>query len=712
MKEVIIITLNERSKQILMKLINSNEPVKISDLAKIFNVSNRTIRYDLDAIDEFLKYNSLPQLIRKPNVGVKFSELLEHKNKVLFLFDSLTPYYYNLSQQERVNIILSELIQQRDYITINNLADKLMVSRSTVINDLKNVRKWLIEHGLQLKSAPKYGIKVVGDEKQLRRAAIELLTEAIDIDKALDIVKSPIYIRSSMGIDKQITKLFEDIDIPYIENCIQIAEKELETVFSDAAFSGLVVHIAIAIKRIQLGKDIIMPKEELKALEITKEFAVASNIAKMLEDHFKISIPLDEIGYITVHLLGSNVSKTRPYPNENWVEYQLLTEKIIINVTNKIHQDLSGDRQLFEGLLDHLRPTVYRLKHGLKLKNPILDEIKANYKELFEIVKESLKPLEDYTGKALNDEEIGYFTIHFGAAIERLKVTRATKPNILVVCGTGIGTAKLLSSRLQSVFDVNIVDTVAYHQVKEILREKDVDLIVSTVPIQDERIKTIEVNPLLTEKDIELLKDLVIKPKVQGTVIDDLIKIIEKHCVIESREKLIEDLSKFLNVASYENTRGVAKPVLKDLLTKDTIKLNVEAKDWEEAVKIGGELLVKNGFAEPQYVDAMINTVKEIGPYIVIAPGIAMPHARPEAGAKKIGMSLITLKNSVNFGNKENDPVKIVVSLCAIDHSSHLKALSELVELLGDEKFVTILTKAQRKEEVLGYIEEIRELRE
>ncbi|HBT50108.1 MAG TPA: PTS mannitol transporter subunit IIBC, partial [Caldanaerobacter subterraneus] len=137
------------------------------------------------------------------------------------------------------------------------------------------------------------------------------------------------------------------------------------------------------------------------------------------------------------------------------------------------------------------------------------------------------------------------------------------------------------------------------------------------------------------------------------------------------------------------------------LLTKDTIKLNVEAKDWEEAVRIGGELLVKNGFAEPQYVEAMINTVKEMGPYIVIAPGIAMPHARPEAGARKIGMSLITLKNPVNFGNKENDPVKIVVSLCAIDHSSHLKALSELVELLGDEEFVEAVLNANDVDRVL-----------
>jgi len=100
----------------------------------------------------------------------------------------------------------------------------------------------------------------------------------------------------------------------------------------------------------------------------------------------------------------------------------------------------------------------------------------------------------------------------------------------------------------------------------------------------------------------------------------------------------------------------------------------------------------------------MINTVKEIGPYIVIAPGIAMPHARPEAGAKKIGMSLITLKTPVNFGNKENDPVKIVVCLSAIDHSTHLKALSELAGLLGDEESVNKIKLADEPKTICNLL--------
>lgn len=128
--------------------------------------------------------------------------------------------------------------------------------------------------------------------------------------------------------------------------------------------------------------------------------------------------------------------------------------------------------------------------------------------------------------------------------------------------------------------------------------------------------------------------------------------------------------------------------MLKNLLTTEVIRLNVEVKDWEEAVRIGGALLERAGAIEHRYIDAMIEVIRKIGPYVVIAPGIALPHARPEDGAKKVGISLITLRKPVDFGNKENDPVKIAICLSAIDQSKHVKALSELAELLEDKENV------------------------
>ena len=154
-----------------------------------------------------------------------------------------------------------------------------------------------------------------------------------------------------------------------------------------------------------------------------------------------------------------------------------------------------------------------------------------------------------------------------------------------------------------------------------------------------------------------------------------------------------------------KNVDGDGKPVLRDIISKETIKLNVEVKDWEEAVRIGGELLVNAGAAQGKYIDSMVEAVKEVGPYIVILEGIAMPHARPEKGALKIGMSIVTLKNPIEFGNEENDPVRLVVSFCAIDAESHLKALSQLMVLLEDEKAINKIINSNDIDEVIEIIE-------
>lgn len=144
--------------------------------------------------------------------------------------------------------------------------------------------------------------------------------------------------------------------------------------------------------------------------------------------------------------------------------------------------------------------------------------------------------------------------------------------------------------------------------------------------------------------------------------------------------------------------------MLKDIIDRKSIKLNVEVKDWEEAVRVGGQLLVQSGAAEERYVDAMVDIVKEVGPYIVILDGIAMPHARPEDGAKRVGMSIVTLKPSIEFNNEENDPVRLVISLCAIDSKSHLKALSQLMGLLEDRDAIEKILISKDVDEVYEVI--------
>ena len=160
--------LNERCVQIVLNLANNKNSIKISEIAKEYNVSNRTVRYDLDSIDQYLEENNLHKIERKPNVGIILIANIEEKRKLLQRLKTINEYNYVLSPDERKNLILSELIQQSGYITINQLADEIMVSRGTLIRDLSNVRQWLEDNALELKSVSKHGIRIAGDEKNLR----------------------------------------------------------------------------------------------------------------------------------------------------------------------------------------------------------------------------------------------------------------------------------------------------------------------------------------------------------------------------------------------------------------------------------------------------------------------------------------------------------------------------------------------------------------
>jgi len=131
-----------------------------------------------------------------------------------------------------------------------------------------------------------------------------------------------------------------------------------------------------------------------------------------------------------------------------------------------------------------------------------------------------------------------------------------------------------------------------------------------------------------------------------------------------------------------------------------TIRANVKVKNWQEAVQKSGELLVAAELVEPRYINAMIETAKELGPYCVIAPGIAIPHARPEMGVLETGYSAITLAEPVEFGNHDNDPVFLVLAFCALDHDSHIKTLTLMANAISLEGFIEQAKKAVNEVEL------------
>ena len=147
--------------------------------------------------------------------------------------------------------------------------------------------------------------------------------------------------------------------------------------------------------------------------------------------------------------------------------------------------------------------------------------------------------------------------------------------------------------------------------------------------------------------------------------------------------------------------------MIQDVLTLDTVRARVDAKDWEEAVRTAGDLLYRKGVVEERYIDHMVQIVKEIGPYIVLIKGVALAHARPEDGAKAIGLSLVTLNKPICFGNKENDPVNLVFALSAVDNSSHLDLIREMALVFENEQELEQLANCETEEEMLTIIRKV-----
>ena len=182
--------------------------------------------------------------------------------------------------------------------------------------------------------------------------------------------------------------------------------------------------------------------------------------------------------------------------------------------------------------------------------------------------------------------------------------------------------------------------------------------------------------------------------------------LIQRNAQVFNEGELKISIEELIHRWTAESEQRMKTPGLMDLLKEPLIELDSSAKDWRTAVRVAGNLLLKEQCIEKRYIDHMIESVEEIGPYIVIYEGIAMPHARIQDGVNRLGISFVRLEEPVCFGNPENDPVDLVFALCTIDKSSHIQAVTELGTLCTDPMVLQQLRTAETKQEILSIINE------
>ncbi|WP_017471257.1 BglG family transcription antiterminator [Amphibacillus jilinensis] len=498
--------MNSRAIKILRELLASDQPITSDYLAHILDVTSRTVRDDIKALNHSLHMHGAKI---KSTRGTGYELLInDDQNFRHYLNQSLN----HVSQEQalldspdaRIRYLVKRFLLAERYLKLDDLCDEMHISKSTIQSDLRSVKKMLEKHDIYLDKKPNYGLKAIGNEVKLRFAMSEYIFDRSETG-------SKTIWRDQLSTIADADK--EQLDKVWSVIINQIKENHIS--LADIAINNLYIHIAIAYKRIKSGHQVSLINQEFDEITKQKEYRVAHHIVRAAEEIFMVKFPPEEIAYIAIHLLGTKmVSQTNMSEAEleNIMEkqIQIMTTKILDALEAKMHLGIRHDKELLIGLGLHLKPAINRYKYGMNVRNPMLQDIKLNYPLAFEAGIIAGIVLEQEMDVSIDENEIGYIALHIGAAIERKKM-QSSPMCCYIVCASGLGSAHLIKYKLKAVFGsrIEVMGTTEYYKLKQIPFDKT-DFIVSSVPInEDLPVPVIDVNAILSDKDIAKIEAFV-----------------------------------------------------------------------------------------------------------------------------------------------------------------------------------------------------------
>ena len=685
--------MNKRSREILSTLIQKKEygqAAYMKELAEQFGVSTRTIRNDLEQINEFLNKNKLSGVSLGKQGVIETGKDMERARQYLFQDDF---YSYKLEKHERKMFMATLLICERDYRTLSNLADCMYVSRSTVVQDLDGLKAFFKKHKLYVASHSNKGLILEGEEKNKRLLLLSMIKSNESVYR-----EAPVFERLICSLKEECRVDMEDLKT--MEKVINLAEHFSGRFLTDTSFTNLKYFLVLSLYRMRLKK---YAEQDSKK---NSKYEMAGYILKQLSDFAGIEVMEEEIKFLG-RILNEMRYIKKTTSNQEIVKMQVITRTFIEHVSIDIDLNLQGDYIFYENLINHLE-SMFSSAIQDNTVNSVVIEVLERYPKIQEAVQNNVSVLEEYIGRKLNEVEISYIVVHICAAMERNK-NSTERYSVILVCNGGIGTSQLLLARLKKYFNFDVADIIPAHDLKN-ADINEADVILSTVAL-DTDMEYIQVDPLLNDEDcINVGKKLsrlkgshkaISRPKVKEKPEAVHMKRIKEILAADTPpEQMVFQIEEVVNEFCHKE---VSMPLLA-MLPSEAVRLNVSCESWQEAVRQSAQYLLRNGCIEERYISSMIENVEKNGPYILVAPGFALPHEALNAGAKKVGMSLIRLAEPVVFGKPEFDPVEWVCCLSAINKETHLKAMFHLVNLFHNQKFRDEIRDAGSGEEVYNAI--------
>ena len=653
--------LDYKDNYLLNLLISSDYVLTISDIEKLLGVSQRSAYYSISKINDYLDLEGLPRLVNKRNKGIIIDPLIKEK-----LADSLSDTLgelYVCTGSERIVLEILLLLSKKEYKNISYFEDLFQVSRNTIVNDIKEIRKVLSTYNLSLDYDTNNGYIVVGLPITKRSVILNLIS---NYEYLVKIKSFDLYTDEVVNETMDVLKILEtELNIKYVSTTL------------------VYLSMLISIVKVNELDPIILEDKDKFIVEDSLEYKA---VKKIVGDF----VNEEEYYYLALHLLGLRINFSKEYELQDDDYVKEIVDFIINEFTKSTLIYFDDDSELYNHLYTHMKQAMFRFKYGIIYQNELKEQILENYPQVSQVTKTICKKLEKKIGYPIGDDDVTFIAMHFGGFLKRAE-RDIVRPTVLLVCLNGVATSKLLRKELEYLLgDIDIIDAVRLDEVDQF--KDDVEYIISTVPIKDRKTKkkTLIVNPILTDTDKANIVSFmgIVDPtkneqELCENLLHDIVDYIPKSKIDEVRKIILNRIStKKKSIVKNERKKQY---MLKDLITSDMIMFKQNVATWQDAIKESAQPLLESDKIEPRYIDKVISNVNELGPYIVIAPNIAISHARPEDGAKDLGMSVLILDEPVYFSAKNDRPVRIVITLVAPDNEKHLLALQQLSQLLLEE---------------------------
>lgn len=647
--------LEKSQKEFLMLLLENENPQSIQSIQDQLDISRRTVYYIVNKINDVFYDLRMEPINNKRGQGYY---LTSDQKKVVDSILHSDGTLQNLSPDERVHYLICWMMYPKANIHIENIMELFDISRNSVFNDLKDLKSEIEKYDVSLYFDIKNGYMINGQvfsKRALLLYYLKILLKKIHYKSIefLDVSEVETFYSRLQQISLKMHNEYDDYNLLAIACLLNIVH------YVDEKFDFSIL--------------------ELRDLEKTEELHMIDKYFQDLNVHERL--------YLTIHLLGSKAgSVIRLDDSQRDIQLFELALHLVDLFERQTSCDISEKNELVNSLYMHFKLSMYYYQLSIQISNTLLEDVKENYGNLYQMIKNLCESMDDEFPFILTDSEISYITMHFGGHLKQVQGKFYALIRVLIVCPSGISTSTLLKREVEDLYaNVTVIAATAAENIAQY--KENMDFIVSTIDL-DTDIPWIKVNAILTKDDkskIASMMSLNMQTyKLNKDNFSGLFSIIQKYVDPTQMKNLKKDVYDYFREGNLIVDVVEEKQLrLKDIMYRDhLIRIDKDIM-WDEAIRLASVPLLKTNIITENYINEMIGLVRDYGPYIVIKNRIAIAHAKTEAGANALGTALLINKKNIQFEDDLNIHYLFVIS--SSNPKEHLQILKDISMLASDD---------------------------